>query len=255
MKTQLSSVLGVAVITALMSAAVSTRADLYMFHVDSSQSSLTLSGDAFGLAFGGQGGNPNAMMASWSGGIGVDLTGGVLTFTGGSSITASLNPLAPFSTSPFQFPTPGVDAYGPYANGFIPTYGLAVINGVYRSLTLDITAGTATHGAAPSGVTLQFDAGWLDYGALLNGSPFPPVGGGTSSMVGVGGPNTSSSLVSFDGTTLYLPIQLHTTGDNRNEYWNGTIVAVIPEPTSLVLTGLGLFGLVILRSRGTRRGF
>jgi hypothetical protein len=257
MKTRLSSLISVVAITALMSVAVSSPAATVTYYVNSSLSSLTLSGNAYGLAFSGQNGNPDAMKDFWGGTIIGDLTGGVLTFSGGSAITANVNTLAPFSTSPFTS-TAGGDAYGPYANGFVPGYGIAVVNGAYRNLTLDITAGSVTDSAPPATVNFSFaGASRLDYGITIGGAPYPPAGGGTSSLVGVGGLDTSVSLVTLPATVNYgvliLPVTLHTIGSNRSEDWTGTLVAVIPEPSSLALVGVGLVGLVSLQLRRSRK--
>jgi len=209
------------------------------FYVDSSQSVLTLSGVAFGLT--GTEQVPGSLSDRWGGTITADLSGGVLTFAGGSAITALLNPGGPFSTAPYDSP-PGGDNYGVYANGLAPfPYGLVTVNGAYRFLTLDL-GGTATPGAAPTELTLTFTGGQVDWGAETAAGPF----GGTSSLVGVSGPDTSQLAVEFDGSTLTLPVMLHTTGSNRTEDWLGTIVAVVPEPSSLALAVVGL-GLVMAK--------
>lgn len=251
-KTQssLNLIAGALAFAAVVALPVSTRAETLSFNVVSGSSSLTLSGQAFGLNYTGQGGNPSALVDSWGGTIAADLTAGVITFTGGGGITALLNPLTPFSTSPYP-PAGGVDNYGVIAQGIVPGYGFAVVEGAYRDLTLDITAGTATDGAAPAGMTLAFiGASKLDYGLTVGGNPF---GGGTSALNGVGGANTSASLVSFDGTTLSLPVTFLTTGSNRGESWTGTIVAVVPEPSSLALLGVGLLGLAGVQFHRSRR--
>jgi hypothetical protein len=215
------------------------------FYVDSSQSSLTLSGVAFGIL--GTEQAPGSLKDYWGGTIAADLSGGVLTFSGGCAITALVNPAGPFSTAPAPYP-PGGDNYGVYANGLAPfPYGLVTVNGAYRFLTLDLTTGTATHGSAPAGVTLSFTGGQIDWGAMTGAGPF----GGSSSMAGVNGPDMSQIAVSFDGTTLTLPVMFHTTGSNRTEDWLGTIVAVVPEPSSLALA---LAGLAVLAARRARRG-
>jgi len=228
------------------------------YNVVGGSSSLTLSGQAFGLAYGGQGGNSSALVDSWTGTITGDLNAGVLTFSGGSSITAVLHPLGPFSTSPLSVPTSGLDNYGVNASGFVTGLGVAVVNGIYRNLSLDITAGSVTSGLAPSGTTLTFTGtSKLDYGILLNGSPYPPVGGGSSSLLNVSGANTASALVALDsgtgyGSTLVLPVTFHTIGSNRFEDWTGTLIAVVPEPSSLGLFALGLTSLLAIRNRKVR---
>jgi len=240
---------------AILSLSLSGRAVTVSYYVDSGLSSLSLTGNAFGLNFTGQGGNANALKDFWGGTIKADFTGGVLTFTGGSAITANLNALGPFSTVPFPS-TPGGDAYGPTATGFVTGYGLVTVNAAYRNLTFDITAGTAAYGVAPSasGITFQFTAGNLDWGATTGLGPT----GGTSSLIGVNGLDTSSRSVilspsALPGDVLILPVSVHTIGSNRNEYWEGTLVAVIPEPSSAALVGLGFLGFSVLQFRRTRR--
>ena len=123
-------------------------------------------------------------------------------------------------------------------------------------MTLDLTTGTAQNGIAPTGVTDKWTGGTLIWGAAnatLPAGPYTPIGGGASGMAGVGGPNTSAALASFDGYTLTLPITFHTTGSNRFEDWTGQLVAVIPEPSSLALAAMGLLGLAGWQSRRSRR--
>jgi hypothetical protein len=249
MKTRLSSLLGVAAITALISVTVSTQAVQYQFHINSSASTLTLSGAAFGLPITTQAGKPGSLVDHWGGYLNVDLTGGVLTFSPGSVITAALNPQAPFST----FPNPGtggVDNYGVFGSGLVSGVGLVLqLNAAYRSMVFDITSGTAQNGVAPSGMNLQLTAGHLDWGAII--SPNTPFGD-TSDLVGVGGANISASMASWDGTTLTLPVHINTgLYSNRYEDYLGTIVAVIPEPSSIALALVGL-GLCVARARARR---
>lgn len=250
MKNTFSSLLGTAVLGALVSVGVSSRAAVYSFNVNPSLSSLTLSGAAFGLPVSEPSGHAGSLLDAWSGTIAVDYTGGTLTFLGGGSLIASLNTPAspPFSTYPNPG-TSGTDNYGVFGSGLVSGVGLVLqLNGAYRSLVLDITSGTAVNGSAPSGVNFAFTGGYLDWGAVI--SPSTPYGG-NSSMIGVTGANTSSSLVSFDGTTLTLPVALHTLGSNRYEDWVGQIVAVIPEPSSVTLALVGL-GLFVARARARR---
>ncbi|MCX6917323.1 MAG: PEP-CTERM sorting domain-containing protein [Verrucomicrobia bacterium] len=236
-----------------------TRADPVTLTLNSSLSYINASGAAFGLPYGGQA--PGGMAASYSGSMVADLTAGVFTFSGGSSIVGIVNPAGPFSTDPY----PG----GPYAGNygvtagptFITGYGYVIVNGVYGGMTLDLTTGTAQNGAAPVGMTDAWTAGTLTWGAANSALPFGPwnpVGGGVALMGGISGPDTSATLASWDGTTLILPITFHTTGSNRYEDWSGQLVATlseVPEPSTLALAGMGMLvlaGLQFSRSRRSR---
>lgn len=243
-----------AAVASLLCLPTVTRAVLVDFTLNSSQSYLDASGNAFGLNFGPQ---ASGSMRSYFGGyLRADYTAGVLTFTGGSSIVGLNNPAGPFSSVPYPG-GPWAGNYGVTAGPtFIPGYNFVVVNGVYTGMTLDLTGGTAQNGVAPTGVTDQWTAGTLIWGAanaIVPAGPYTPIGGGASSMVGVNGPNTSAALVSFDGYNLTLPITFHTTGSNRYEDWTGQLVAVIPEPSTLAVVGMGLLGLVGSQLRRSRR--
>lgn len=240
-------------VASLLCLPATTLAVGYSFHVDSSQSYIDASGNAFGLNFGPQA--AGAMRSYFGGNLAVDLTAGVFTFTGGSAITGINNPAGPFSSVPYPGgPWPG--NYGVTAGPtFIPGYNFVLINGVYGGMVLDLVGGTTQNGAALTGVTDTWTAGTLTWGAanaIVPTGPWTPIGGGASGMAGVSGANTSAALASYDGYTLTLPITFHTTGSNRYEDWTGQIVAVIPEPSTLALAGLGLLGVFGLQSRRSR---
>lgn len=244
MKISLPALLSAATVAALVSLAPASRAGTMTLTVDSSESSLTLSGMAFGLPFTAQ--TSGSMVDAVSGTLQANLSGGVLTFSGGSAITLMANPAGPFSTAPNPI---GSEAgnFGVSANGFITGYGAASVNGVYRGMTFDITAGTAQNGVAPTGETFTLTAGTLDYGITLNG-----LGQSLSaSLVGVGGQNTATTVASFDGSVLTLPVQIDTGAyANREEEYVGTLVAtVVPEPSAPALAGMGVVGFALWRFR------
>lgn len=220
--------------------AATAQADVITLNVNSALSSLTLSGDAFGLAYTPQA--TGALTANYAGTITANLTAGIFTFSGGSAINALVNPSGPYTTIPNPI---GIEAgnYGVTASGVVPFYGFQTINGVYKDIVLDLSAGTAQNGAATT-ATFKFTSNLLDYGA-------DPVGlVGTSNLATKSGSNTSLSNVTWDGTTLTIPVEFKVSGDNRNQTWTGTIVAAVPEPSSFGLMSLvGMVGLFRKRSR------
>lgn len=229
-----------------------------MFTIDPAQSYLTLSGDAYTLTLGPQGGAVGATNCFWGGTISASVSGGVVTFSGGSSITANPNASGPFVGNPGS-DKGTVDNYGVHGSGLVSGYGAVVITGAYRDLRLDILAGTVQNGQAPSGVNLSFLAGWLDYSGTALGGTYPVVG--SSSLVNVTGSDTSAALASYtvDGLgnqTLVLPVSMHTTGANRNEYWLGQLVAIapVPEPSSFAILLIGA-ALLALGRRTRNRPF
>ena len=241
-------------------ASANLRAAIVVLNVNSGLSSLDLTGPVGGPGTPGVGGivymqqSAGSLVAQYGGTITADLTAGVFTFSGGSAITAIVNPNGPFTSAPNSI---GVEAgnYGITANGLVLLAGAVLtVNGVYKDLVLDITAGTAQNGAA-TGATMNFSAGALDFGV----SP-AVVAPGTASLVGSNGLNTSPTQVSWDGTTLRIPVAFQTTGGTgRVENWSGTIVGTIvavPEPSSIALMSLvGVVGLsyASIRTRRAKR--
>jgi hypothetical protein len=236
---------GSVAVATLLCLPVSSPAAQVTLAVNSSLSSITLAGNAFTINYSQQA--AGSLLDAFSGTIVAnDLGGGVLSFSGGSTITGVLG--GPWATSPWPGgPYPG--NYGMTAGpAFVPPYGIVTVNGTYTGLTLNLTAGSVQNGLASSGLVETWTAGNLIWGA--NTSGYGPQGG-TSSMIGVTGPDASASPVLWDGTTLTLPVQFHTTGPNRYEDWSGTLVAtLVPEPTTL---GLALLGLGLLAAKKARR--
>ncbi len=261
MKKPLSSFKGIAASLALASLLclpAITSATPVTLTLDSSQSYITLSGSVLGVSFGPQA--TGSMTDYYSGSIAADLNAGVLTFSGGSSITALNNPTGPFSVYPYPG-GPIAGNYGVFGGpSFIPGYNFVEVNGAYTGLSLDIGAGTAQNGMAPSGMMDLWLGGTIVYGVLNSTSPsgpFAPLTGSTSGISLSPATDTSTGLVSWNGNTLVLPITFQTTGGSgRIENWSGELVASIsevPEPSTLALAGMGLLGLAGLQYSRTRR--
>jgi hypothetical protein len=268
LKTSFNLVAGSLAVSALLCLPTNTRGATIGLTVDPSQSSLTLA-STIASPPNGLGPTPFAtqfagsMVDAWGGNIIVnDLGGGNVSFSGGSSIQALLNPAStgltfhpnggdPNSVNPGTLPWSGVDNYG----GIAFPFGVAWYS-AYRNLTLDISAGTASGAGDPaSGMTLGFT------GASKSDGSGPGFGLGFSYQVGLwtvsSGVNGSAGNVTWDGTTLTIPVVLNTVSfDNglliNAETWTGQIVAVagvIPEPSSLALAALGFAALAALKHR------
>jgi hypothetical protein len=227
----------------------SSPADPITLSVNSSLSSLTLVSPSSiaGLAYTPQ--TAGALTAFWGGSIVADVTLGVFTFSGGSTLTALANPNGPFLPGIQPGITGGVENYGVFAQGNVALLGgFTTVNGAYRDLTLDITAGTAENADTTFGMVLAFvGPSKLEYFITSPGLTGPGVVNPLNTSAG----NTSLLNVTWDGTTLTLPVTFTTTGGNgRTERWQGTIVAsVVPEPSSVALGLLGLGLFIVRRAR------
>jgi hypothetical protein len=268
LKIYFNLVAGSLAVAAVLCLPTNTRGATIGLTVDPSQSSLTLASTIasppnglgptpFAPQFGG------SMVNAWGGNIVVnDLGGGNVSFSGGSSIQALLNPAStgltfhpnggdPNSVNPGTLPWSGVDNYGGVALPFgVPWYS------AFRDLTLDISAGTGSLAGDPAaGMTLGFT------GASKSDGSGPGFALGFSYPVGLwaisSGVNGSAGNVTWDGTTLKIPVVLQTQSFNNGllinaETWTGQIVAVvgaIPEPSTLALAGLGLVAFAASKLR------
>ena len=242
---------------ALVLGSANVQSAIVILNVNSALSSLTLAGEVGGSGTPPVGGivftqqTPGSLVANYGGTITADLTAGVFTFSGGSFITALQNPNGPFSTAP-NATLPAISNYGVTASGPVPLLGNAAttVNGVYGNLVLDISAGTAQNGVA-TGATMNFKSFELDFGISAPSIPFTQSGNDITAKSGL---NTSLTQVSWDGTTLRIPIAFQTIGGSgRIENWSGSIIAAVPEPSSIALMSLvGMVGLSYASIRGRR---
>lgn len=231
------------------------------YNIVNASSSLTLSGNALGGNYLGQGGNPLALVDTWGGTITLTpTTPGNYTFVG--SITADLNPLTPFLPAAGGSPPVlgGIDNYGGVTVS--PVLGGATLYAAYRDMTISISGGNAVQGgtAPVTGMTLGFTAAHLDFDApaVANYRGTVPLGSWNSPS----GLNTSGGSVSLsaDGSTLTIPVTFSTTSFyagpfpyDVTETWSGQLVALIPEPSSVALVGLGLAAFAGWKIRRGRR--
>ena len=156
---------------------------------------------------------PGGDVDALSGTIVGDETGGVLTFSGTSTITPVANPAGPFSPASF----PGTDSFGVVTNA---ATSVGVISVAVRNWQFTIQSGTATNGALPSdgALTLGTTAGYQ-----VNSFS------GQVSLVGQTGPDVATTpiLLTTVGNLQWLEIpviRLPTAGTPGQVYLNGQIV-------------------------------
>jgi|GEM_PF-1970724 len=181
----------------------------------------------------------------YTGTILADNTAGLLTFTGGSSIIAALNPngLTPFLPVAF----PGTDNYGIKTATATSTTG-AVVFATLRDTALDITTGTLTNGTAPVGMNLQVAA--TSYASVTLFGQAGTGGAGLNSTGALASLTTSGGI-----ETLIIPIT-RITGTSAHFVLMGQLVATrqVPEPSTVVMGVMGAMGLglAVLRKRNKR---
>lgn len=213
----------------LMALAGISRGALVTYTIDPARSSLTMAAAYSTFDITAQ--TAGSLIDSYNGSITGDLVGGTLTFSGGSTIIALLNPVAGAGFAPLPG-TGGIDNYG----GEIQAIGATLS---FRSINFDLLSGDVVSGT-PSTAPLEFTSGHADYFA----PPLVPPNG-TVDFIGETAANTSAlnATLLSDGSveTLTIPVTVFYPGD-LSATFTGQIVAVrnIPEPTSLMLAAMGL---------------
>jgi hypothetical protein len=180
---------------------------------------------------------PGSGTDTYSGTIAADETGGVLTFSGGSSVVAALNTAG---SPPYTPTTPaGVDNYGMKTVSATGTTG-GVVFAALRNTAFDITSGTVSDLTVPSGVNLQIPNG--AFGAVTLFGALSTAGAGADST------GVAASLTTSGGIeTLILPIT-RITGTSAHFVLIGQLVATrqVPEPSTFVLAGVSAAGLAVV---------
>lgn len=215
------------------------RAVIVTYTVDSTLSSLTVGGNASGAPLTAQ--TAGADKVAYKGTVTGDLSGGILTLTGGSSLVAGLNTVAPFIPAPSGS---AVDNYGVFIAGSANNGAIA-----FRDLQFDLPSGNITSGS-PTTAPFQFTAGFADYNIPSIGAPGTlPLAPASSANAAAG-----SALISTAGgtETLTFPVSLsYVAGGGVTITYTGNITATraIPEPAAPALTLLGLVGVTAARRR------
>jgi hypothetical protein len=277
MRTLKRSFLATAAVAALCLIATSAQAAIVNLTIDPTASSLDLSGQINAPTIG----QPNkayvaqgtgSLTTTYSGSISIDLQPGTIQMMPGSSIIAANSgnwSPAPGPGGPTDDP---VGSFG--ASGTTPAnYGVNI----------------PSFGVQSNFVGLVFDFGVPDQDAIPGGIPSAPVAltGTSFNLAGQGMAFTAgrrllvsplandnsdvigfptlfgtngSAVGSWDGTTLIIPVFSTLTYQIEDSppiddtvRFSGFIVARVPEPSTLIMAGMGVVGLVTVGYRARKR--
>jgi hypothetical protein len=269
MRTLKRSFLAAIAVAALVVSATSAQAAVVNLVVDQSQSTLTMGGfinagainpNFSNLPFTPQAAGSNT--TSWGGTINIDDLGATLQLLPGSNVVANVNGVwgpAPTANGNYGLAIPGIGLTARFQDMTfdfgIPGPDPAVIFPVVPvvSTPMPVVAGSFNLSGQGAGLT-GISALWLVSGL---GS-----GGGTiddSPIISFG--STGADIGTWDGTTLTLPVHSTTTTVIQASplvlqtiTMTGQIVArVVPEPSSVIMAGLGVVGLIATGYRARKR--
>ncbi len=233
------------------------QAAMAEYTIDSSQSSLTLSGSfTSGVSIDFEQQLPGSLVTNYSGTIVGDLSGGVLSFAGGSTILAL--------GEPFNTYNPKTQKSGNYDN-----YGIALVPAInlaeaaLRDLQMDFVAGSVQDNQVPdmtNGISLEYAL--FTYAVYSNPFGITPFSGEDElSEGGVDNTTSGKATLTNDGVTetLIIPIRRYSVlesddGDVEIELV-GQLYATraVPEPSTFLLFGLAMLGFVGVAWRKSRR--
>lgn len=282
MRTFKRSFFATVAVAALFLSATSVRGAIVNLAIDPTQSSLSISGSVAGGPFGAakaylqQG--AGSLTTTYSGAVDIDLALGTIQLLPTSQIIAANSG----NWRPAPGPGPGnPDPVGGYNSaGTTPAnYGVQIPSGATQSsfTGLVFSFGVPPQPAIPGGVPstpmplignnfnltgqgMSFIAGRR----LIVFANGPPLGVNDNS--GVAGFPTlfgtnGADIGSWDGTTLIIPVHSTLTyvidealGISDTIQFTGQIVAtLVPEPSSVIMAGLGVVGLVAAGYRARKR--
>jgi hypothetical protein len=278
MRTLKRGILAAAAAAAFGLLATSAQAAIVNLVIDPSASSLTLSGEINAptigqphKAFVAQG--AGALTTTYSGTINIDLQPGTIQLMPGSSIVAANSGVwspAPGPGGPTDDPVGSFGGAGSAPANYgvqIPSFG---VQQNYTGLVFDF--GVPAQDAIPTGIPstpVALAAG--SFNLTGQGMSFSagrqlfvsPLGNDNSSAIGfptLFGTN-GSGVGSWDGTTLVIPVFSTLTYQIEDSppidttvQFSGFITArVVPEPSTILMAGMGVVGLVTVGYRARKR--
>lgn len=270
MRTLKRGILATASVAALLLCATSVQAAIVNLVVDQSQSFLTMGGKIDASSIGGAGFKnlafvPQALgsdITSYTGTIDIDDLGATLQLLPGSNVVAAVNGVwAPAVNAPgnYGLAIPGIALTARFASMTYdwgipgPQAGVLFPPTPVLSTPMPVLAGTfnlSGQGArATAASNLFINSGLGSGGGGINNSPVIFFG------------STGADIGTWDGTTLTLPVHSTVTTViqasplvTQTITMTGQIVArVVPEPSSVIMAGLGVIGLIATGYRARKR--
>lgn len=245
LETRSVSVFSIAAVLGMAVGLSSFASNAATFHVLPAESSVTFAGDVNGVVDVAEQ-TPGSLTTSMTGTLEATLTPGMIAFGGGSSIL--LTELA----GPFLPGNQVANFAGVVENVLGDLDAYAIIKDVSLNITNGPQAVSGAGEFSTVGMNFEFLGGVFAYEipGLADGSN--PVFGSFDTSTAI--PGTVEDLgggvfkitIPFEGSIVGNAPDL---GLSLNQYYSGQVVAVIPEPSSLVLLLIGVCGLGLISVR------